>query len=140
MPLLLLYRAPSFGCSSFFVHRGLCKNRSIDVRGRTQCYRWTAATLFCVQIRTGFYDLYRTYVYMYVCMHTHSPTVVGGGDPSDWYRGTVDQEDECWHHGQEGNDPVDKCTLPALGLCEEDDQSSCHHSRTATGNGYSSSQ
>ena len=32
-----LYRAPSFGCSSFFVHRGLCKNRSIDVRGRTQC-------------------------------------------------------------------------------------------------------
>ena len=38
MPLLLLYRAPSFGCSSFFVHRGLCKNRSIDVRGRTQCY------------------------------------------------------------------------------------------------------
>ena len=35
--LLLLYRAPSFGCSSFFVHRGLCKNRSIDVRGRTQC-------------------------------------------------------------------------------------------------------
>ena len=38
MPLLLLYRAPSSGCSSFFVHRGLCKNRSIDVRGRTQCY------------------------------------------------------------------------------------------------------
>ena len=38
MPLLLLYRAPSFGCSSFFVHRGLCKNRSIDVRGRTQYY------------------------------------------------------------------------------------------------------
>ena len=37
MPLLLLYRAPSFGCSSFFVYRGLCKNRSIDVRGRTQC-------------------------------------------------------------------------------------------------------
>ena len=37
MPLLLLYRAPSFGCSLFFVHRGLCKNRSIDVHGRTQC-------------------------------------------------------------------------------------------------------
>ena len=37
MPLLLLYRAPSFGCSSFFVHRGLCKNRSIDVCGRTHC-------------------------------------------------------------------------------------------------------
>ena len=37
MLLLLLYRAPSFGCSSFFVHRGLCKNCSIDVRGRTQC-------------------------------------------------------------------------------------------------------
>ena len=37
MPLLLLYRAPSFGCSSFFVHRGLCKNRSIDVHGRMQC-------------------------------------------------------------------------------------------------------
>ena len=30
--------APSFGCSSFSVYRGLCKNRSIDVRGRTQCY------------------------------------------------------------------------------------------------------
>ena len=28
MPLLLLYRAPSFGCSSFFVYSGLCKNRS----------------------------------------------------------------------------------------------------------------
>ena len=38
VPLLLLYHAPSFGCSSFFVHRGLCKNRSIDMRGRTQCY------------------------------------------------------------------------------------------------------
>ena len=37
MPLLSLYRAPSFSCSSFFVHRGLCKNRSIDVHGRTQC-------------------------------------------------------------------------------------------------------
>ena len=38
MPLVLLYRAPSFGCSSFFVHRRLCKNRSIDVRGRMQCF------------------------------------------------------------------------------------------------------
>ena len=38
MPLLLLYRAPSFGCSSFFVYRGLCKNRLIDVRGRMQLY------------------------------------------------------------------------------------------------------
>ena len=37
IPLLLLYRAPSFGCSSFSVYRGLCKNRSIDVHGRTQC-------------------------------------------------------------------------------------------------------
>ena len=37
MPLLLLYRAPSFGCSSCFVCRGLCKNRLIDVRGCTQC-------------------------------------------------------------------------------------------------------
>ena len=37
MPLLLLYRAPSFSCSSFFVHRGLCKNRLIDVLGRMQC-------------------------------------------------------------------------------------------------------
>ena len=37
MPLLLLYHAPSFGCSSFFVYRGLCKNRSIDVRGHMQC-------------------------------------------------------------------------------------------------------
>ena len=38
MPLLLLYRTPSFGCSSFFVHRGLCKNCFIDMCGRTQCY------------------------------------------------------------------------------------------------------
>ena len=46
MPLLLLYRAPSFGCSSFFVYRGLCKNRSIDVCGRPQYvireFIWTA--------------------------------------------------------------------------------------------------
>ena len=38
MPLLFLYHAPSFGCSSFFVHRGLCKNHSINVHGHTQCY------------------------------------------------------------------------------------------------------
>ena len=67
MPLLLLYHAPSFGCSSFFVYRGLCKNRSIDVRGRTQCYIiWTAATLLCVQIRTGFYDFYRMYAHLHM--------------------------------------------------------------------------
>ena len=35
MPLLLLYHAPSFGCS---VYRGLCKNCSIDVHGHMQCY------------------------------------------------------------------------------------------------------
>ena len=38
MPLPLLYHAPSFGCSSFFVYRGLCKNHLINVRGHTQCY------------------------------------------------------------------------------------------------------
>ena len=60
MPLLLLYRTPSFGCSSFFVHRGLCKNHSIDVCGRTQCYTWTAATVLFVQVRTDFFDAYCT--------------------------------------------------------------------------------
>ena len=40
MLLLLLYRTPNFGCSSFFVYRELCKNRPIDVRGRTQCYTY----------------------------------------------------------------------------------------------------
>ena len=35
MPLLLLYHAPSFGCSLFFVYRELC---SIDVSGRMQYY------------------------------------------------------------------------------------------------------
>ena len=40
MPLLLLYRTPSFGCSLFFVYRGLCKNHSINMRGHTQCYMY----------------------------------------------------------------------------------------------------
>ena len=38
MLLLLLYCAASFGCSSFRMYRGLCKNCSIKVRGCTQCY------------------------------------------------------------------------------------------------------
>ena len=76
MPLLLLYRAPSFGCSSFFVHRGLCKNRSIDVRGRTQCYTCTYVNLYGPQLlyssrKFGQVILTRT-VHVYTQTHTHS--------------------------------------------------------------------
>ena len=66
MPLLLLYHAPSFGCSLFFV---LCKNRLIDkcmdVRNVIREFIWTAATLLFPQVRTRVflahtvYDLFR---------------------------------------------------------------------------------
>ena len=71
MPLLLLYCAPSFGCSLFFVYRGLCKNCSIDMRGRTHVIRkfiWTAATLLCAQLATRFFNAYFTLtLYVHVC-------------------------------------------------------------------------
>ena len=77
MPLLLLYRAPSFGCSSFFVHRGLCKNRLIDMRGRTQCLHvnlYGPQLLYSARI-FGQVFLTRT-VCAYICVCTYVHTYV----------------------------------------------------------------
>ena len=69
----MVYRAPSFGCSSFFVYRGLCKNRSIDVRGRMQCNLYGPHILYSVHNFRRFFDVYCSYIIMivsalYVCL------------------------------------------------------------------------
>ena len=72
MPLLLLYRAPSFGCSSFFVCTEGCartvRSTCVGVRNVICEFIWTAATVLFAQVRTGFFDAYCVFVCVSVCL------------------------------------------------------------------------
>ena len=78
MPLLLLYRAPSFGCSLLFVHRELCKNCSIDVCGRTQCLHVNlyGSQLLYSSRKFGQVFLTRTVIQYYSVLRTVHPQLL----------------------------------------------------------------
>ena len=52
MPLLLLYHAPSFGCSSTYART--LQSTCMGVRNVIREFIWTAATVLFAQVRTGF--------------------------------------------------------------------------------------
>ena len=72
--LSLCYCCTAHGCSSFFVYRGLCKNRSIDVRGRMQCLH---VNLYGPQLLYSACNIEHVFLMRTVCTYRIYPSQMG---------------------------------------------------------------